>query len=181
MGNIKKFRKKFETPKKLWNKDSIVAEKELMRRYGFKNKKEIWKIGTILNNFKQQAKKIIRTRGEQAEVEKQQLMNKLTRLGILKADSTLDDVLSLTREDLMERRLQTIVYKKNLATSQKQARQMIVHKHIVVGDKKITSPSYLLSVEEENQVGYSPYSKFQSEGHAEREVINLKLQSENTE
>ena len=143
MGNIKKLRKKYHTPKKLWEKNTIVSEKELTKKYGFKNKKEIWKINTLLANFKAQAKKIIRTRGEQAEVEKNQLMGKLTRLGLLDENATIDDVLSLSNEDIMGRRLQTLVHKKGLSGSVKQARQLIVHKHIAIGDNKMTAPSYL--------------------------------------
>lgn len=178
MGNIRKIRKKYNTPKKLWDKNTIVAEKELTKEYGFKNKKEIWKINTMLDNFKEQAKKIIRTRGLQAEVEKQQLMKKLMKLGLINTDSTLDDILTLTNEDLMKRRLQTIVFKKNMANSVKQARQLIVHRHVAIGDVKVTAPSYLVSVAEEAMISYSPYSSFFRDEHPERAAMRTKLKTE---
>ena len=68
----------------------------------------------------------------------------------------------------MERRLQTIVMKKGLARTIKQARQMITHKHIIVGNKVIPSPSYLVTVDDESRILYSPRSKFNDVEHPER-------------
>jgi small subunit ribosomal protein S4 len=49
---------------------------------------------------------------------------------------------------LLERRLDNVVYRLKMATSRKQARQLIVHGHIVVNGKKVSSPSYFVSVGE---------------------------------
>ncbi len=47
---------------------------------------------------------------------------------------------------LLERRLDNVVYRLKLATTRKQARQLIVHGHMVVNGKKVSSPSYQVSV-----------------------------------
>ncbi|MCH7902628.1 hypothetical protein IIC68_02645, partial [archaeon] len=59
-------------------------------------------------------------------------------------------ILSLTIKDVLERRLQTLIYRKKMASSLKQARQFIVHEHISVGDKIIKAPSYLVPLLEES-------------------------------
>ena len=88
-------------------------------------------------------------------------------LGLLKNGSKLDDALNIGLKDLMERRLQTVVVRRNLAKSMDQARQFIIHEHITVGDNKITVPSYMVSVSEEAVVRYSDDSQLKSEGHLE--------------
>jgi len=106
----------------------------------------------MLRKFLHMAKTIIRERTPQSELEKKQLLNRLSSLGLLKKDSEVEDVLNLKLNDLLERRLQTLVHKKNLASTMTQARQYITHEHIAVGSKKITTPSYLVSIEEEPQI-----------------------------
>jgi len=87
------------------------------------------------------------------------LINHLYRIGLLQStEASLSDVLRLTVEDVLERRLQTIVYKKGLAKSLYQARQLIVHGHIAIGNRRVRSPGYLVSRDEEPLVGYYPLS-----------------------
>ena len=40
-----------------------------------------------------------------------------------------------------------------------QARQAVIHGHIMVGDRKVDIPSYTVTVEEEDSVHFSPESK----------------------
>lgn len=70
------------------------------------------------------------------------------------SDLGLEDVLALGTEDVLERRLQTQVHKKELSTSLKHARQLIVHGHIAINDRRVTIPSYIVSLEEERGIGY---------------------------
>ena len=105
---------------------------------------------------------------------KKGLMDSLTRLGILNPSSDLNTILGLTVDDLLKRRLQSIVYSKHMARTLKQARQMITHEHVFVAGNKITIPSYLVNVEEENLVIFSPDSQFKSEDHPERFVEEVK-------
>jgi small subunit ribosomal protein S4 len=50
---------------------------------------------------------------------------------------------------LLERRLDNVIYRLKMATSREQARQIIVHGHILVNGKKVSSPSYLVSINDE--------------------------------
>ena len=70
------------------------------------------------------------------------------------SDLGLEDVLALGTEDVLERRLQTQVHKKKLSNSLKHARQLIVHGHIAINDRRVTIPSYMVSLEEERGIGY---------------------------
>lgn len=168
MGAPRKQRSKFSGPSHPWNKARIDEEKEISRDYGFRNKSEIWKVNSLLRNFRTQAKQIIATRTEQAEKEKELLLKKLRNLGILNQDSTIESVLGLTMKDILERRLQSVVYRKGLARTMLQARQMIVHEHICVGENKITSPGYLVRLSEEGQIKFCSSSSFEDEMHPER-------------
>ena len=152
MGDPKKQRKKFSKPSHPWQKERIEAEKKILKQYGLRRKYEIWKIDSMLKKFLHRAKTIIGERTQQSELEKQQLLSRLYLLGLLKKDSKMEDVLNLSLKDILERRLQTLVYRKELAKTALQARQFITHEHIAVGDRKITSPSYLVSIEEEPKI-----------------------------
>jgi len=171
MGHPKKPKKKYSKPSHPWEKERIEEEKALMIEYGFKNKREMWKVKSMLKKFLEQAKRLSALRTEQAEKEKELLLKKLKRLGILNEKANLNDILNLTFKDIAERRLQTLVFRKGLARSVKQARQFIVHRHIVVDGKKITSPSYIVPVSEEDKISFSPKSPLSSEDHPERKVI----------
>ncbi len=129
--------------------ERIEREKGLTRKYGLKNRRELWKMETLLRNFRRRARKLLALRTTQAEAEKKQLIDRLANLKILKKDAGIDDVLTLKIENILERRLQTIVQSSSLANKPKQARQFIVHGHVTVGGNKVTSPSYLVKADEE--------------------------------
>ena len=169
MGDPKKPRKKYSTPIHPWQKFRIDDEKVLIEEYGLKNKKEIWKITSKVKGFSRQAKSLIARTTPQGEKEKIQLIKRLNRLGLLSEEANLDDVLGLEVRDLMERRLQTMVFRKGLAKSINQARQFIVHQHIIVGDRKITVPSYLVKMGEEHTISFAQISQLADPEHPERE------------
>jgi small subunit ribosomal protein S4 len=158
MGDPKKRRRQYNTPIHPWQKARIDEEVKLIHEYGLKNKKEIWKLASKARDFARQAKKLIADTTAQGELEKKQLLTRLASLNILTANSDLDDVLGLTTKNLMDRRLQTIVVKKGLAKSMKEARQLIVHGHIMISSTKITVPSYLVKKDEEDSITYVPTS-----------------------
>ncbi|MFN3384470.1 MAG: 30S ribosomal protein S4, partial [Archaeoglobaceae archaeon] len=81
------------------------------------------------------------------------VIKKLQKFGILKENATLDDVLDLSVENFLERRLQTIVFRQGLAKTVKQARQMIVHGHIEVDGRKVTCPSFIVLKDLESKIG----------------------------
>lgn len=176
MGTTKKLRKKIVTPSHPWERSRLEKEAKLKLTYGTRRKRELWKMNTILKNFKKQAKKLIALTGEQAELEKKQLIGKLSRLGLVDKDATMDTVLGVTLENLMDRRLQTKVFAMGLAKTQKQARQLIVHGHISINGTVISSPSYLVKVED--KLFFTKSSSFNNPDHPERinERKNLKLE-----
>ena len=170
MGDPRRFGKKFARPFKTWDETRIAEEKELLKDYGLKNKKEIWRTETMLRRFKGQAKNLIATKGPQAEKEKHQLLARLASLGLTSQTADLDTVLGFTINDLLGRRLQTLVFNKKLARTIEQARQFIVHEQITVKGKKIAVPSYMVKRDEEDAISFAPESPLASETHPERMI-----------
>ncbi|MEM2210323.1 MAG: 30S ribosomal protein S4 [Nitrososphaerales archaeon] len=152
MGDPKKPRKKYSSPRHPWRTDQLLSELNLVGTYGLRNKRELWKAKTELSRIRHQARLLLAAPPAKRSIEESKLIMSLSRLGLIPPSATLDDVLSLTVENILERRLQTIVWKKGLAKTPYQARQMIVHGHITVGNRIVTIPSYMVSSEEENLV-----------------------------
>lgn len=170
MGDPRKLRRKYSGPGHPWQKARIEQEKALIKEYGLKNKSEIWKHDSKLKNFAKQAKRLVALQGEQAEKEKKQLLERLQRLGLISAGADTEAVLSLTIKDILERRLQTLVYRKGLANSMRQARQYIAHAHILVGGKQIKAPGYIVKTEEEPTITFVEASTLANPEHPERQV-----------
>lgn len=102
-----------------------------------------------MRKFRRLARQLAANRDESQE---KTLLNKMVKLGLLNESATLDDVLGLNLEMFLDRRLQTVLFKKGLASSPKQARQFIVHGHVRIGERKITYPSYIVPREEELKI-----------------------------
>ncbi|MBI2139924.1 30S ribosomal protein S4 [Candidatus Woesearchaeota archaeon] len=168
MGDPKLRKKTFRGPSHPWQKERILEEAELLRTYGIKNKRELWKAGSLLKKFMRQAKEIIASHGAQADIQKQHLLSKLASYGLISKTAQIEDVLNIALKDILNRRLQTIAFKKNLARTVRQARQFIVHEHITVGDDKITLPSFLVSLEQEPLIAFAANSSFGKADHPER-------------
>lgn len=168
MGDPKKRRKKYSTPNHPWQKERLDTEEPLINAYGLKNKKELWKAQSALRSYRTQAKKLSSSTTEQAVIEQEHLLTRLRRLGMLKAESRMDDVLTLTLHDILERRLQTIVYRKGLAKSMNQARQFITHEHVAIGNVKIKAPGHLVTIDEQAQLNFRPNSTLADPEHPER-------------
>ncbi len=178
MGYVRRLRKKYRTPMHPWIGPNIEKERELKEKYAFKNKVEYFKVNSLLKDFKDRAKRLIAARGPQAEKEKKELLDRLRRLGLLEENARMEDLLAIPIEKIMDRRLQTLLFKKGLARSIKQARQFISHRHIAIAGKKITSPSYIVSRAEEEQVNFVPTSALSDFNHPERAVLEKKPEGE---
>ncbi len=162
MGHPRKARKKYDTPSHPWNAARIKEENRLAQKYGLKTKKEIWKAETMVKKYRRDARHLLGMVTEQTIRERQDLINHLVNAGILGENAKLEDVLDLTVEDVLRRRLQTMVYKKGLANTAKEARVFVVHGHVALNEKKIDSPSYLVKKGEEDLIGFyhsSPVEK----------------------
>ena len=174
MGDPAKHRRKYDTPMHPWQQGRIEKEREFIRQYGLKNKKEIWIMDSKRKSFADQAKRLIAATDTQADTERKLLFSRLIRLGLLSGAPKLDDVLSLSLEDVMNRRLQSLVYKKGYARSMKQARQFITHQHVMVGGRAVTTPSYIVPITEEGSISFFPQSELSSIDHPERIPITKK-------
>ncbi len=170
MGDPKKFKKKYHTPAHPWNKTAIEVEGQLRQEFGLSKKKEIYISSSFLKKYKDIAKRLIADQTGQGAKEGAQITEKLQRLGLLPPGAKLDQVLSLGLKDILERRLQSLVCRKGLAKSMKQARQFITHRHIMLGNKEITSPSYVTSLQEEAVIAFHDRSALKNSDHPERMV-----------
>jgi len=173
MGDPKKQRKKYETPRFPWRTDTLQAELKLLGQYGLRNKHELWRHKTMLSKYRGIARSLLGMSAEQREILEKQLLARLNRLGILPETAVLDNVLDLSLEDILERRLQTLVFKKNMAKSIYQARQLIAHGHVAVGGKCVLSPSYLVLRDEEDKITFSPTSPVANPEHPLRQVVTV--------
>jgi len=168
LGSNTKF---YETPNHPYQGERIATESGLVGKYGLKNKEELWKAQSELRNMRREARKLLgRTQGDAqaAGVEAREFLERLQRLGILGETDELDDVLSLGVTDLLERRLQTVVYRKGLANTTGQARQFISHGHVTVDGARVQRPSYKVSVDEADLVAFDSASPLTDELHPER-------------
>lgn len=172
MGDPKFPRRSYDTPSHPWRGDRIKAETETCNLYGLKNKRELWKAQALLRNLRDQSKNLqarVRLNDEQARLEADLLLKKCARLGLLPMEgSTLNDVLALTPEAVLNRRLQTIVTRKGLASTYKQARQFIVHGHVSIDGRKVTIPGYTVKRGEEDKITFNPHSPISDELHPAR-------------
>ncbi len=146
---MKRSKKKYKKPLKPWAKGRMEKEREIIKNYGLKKKKEIWSAETLLRKFRRMARDSAARKDKKTEIV---LIEKLVNLGMLTPGAGLDDALSLTLENLLDRRLQTVILKKGIANTQKQARQYIVHGKIAVNGRKIVYPSYLVTKNEEDKI-----------------------------
>lgn len=154
MGDPKKIRKKYSRPKKRWDRTRIEEEKKISKDYGLKNKKELWKAETFLRKKRQNARMLLAMPEEKKKQREKELIESLKKIGLVKKNSSLEDVLELKTQELLERRLQTMVLRKGMANTIKQARQFITHGHISVNKNKVSVPSYLVKESEENKIEF---------------------------
>ena len=174
MGDPKFQKKLYSTPRHPWEKSRIDDERKIINQYGLKNKRELWRSQSTLDNIRSQARNLqARTRRNDPLAIKQLnlLLARLSRYKIAPGNASLDDILSLNIESVLERRLQTIVYRRNLAKTVKQARQMISHGHILLNGKRVTVPGLSVEAYEEESIEYSEHSPFMDEHHPVRMVI----------
>lgn len=169
MGDPKFPRRSYDTPSHPWQGERIKEEAILVKQYGLKNKKELWKAKTILRNLRKQSRDLqarLRIGEHQAKMETENLLHKCARIGLLPMEGTrLDDVLGLSDLALLDRRLQTVVFNKGLASTVGQARQFIVHGHVCIDDQKVTIPGYIVTREDEEKIVINPRSPIADELH----------------
>ena len=159
MGDPKKARKTFNRPRSPWRGDQLAMELYLLGSFGLRNKRELWKAQTGLSSVRKQARTLLAATEQVRLREEKKLLDSLKRRGLVADEATLDDILSLTVEDVLGRRLQTLVFKKGMALSPLHARQLVVHGHVTIGERVITIPGYGVRRDEEESVALIPSGK----------------------
>ncbi len=162
MGDPKYPRRVWRKPKLPFNYELKMEELKTLWTFGLKTKRELWKARTELSRLRKQARSLLALRQEVRQEKEPILLKSLSKIGLVEEDSTLDDVLNLQVTDLLSRRLQTVVLKKFGFKTPYQARQALVHGHIMIGDRIVNIPSYTVSVEEENNIRFSPDSSLEN-------------------
>ncbi len=158
MGDPKNPRRAWKKPKRPLNYDLKMEELKTLGTFGLKTKRELWKAHTELSRLRHQARSLLALRQEVRDKEEPILMKSLSKVGLVEESSTLDDVLNLQVTDLLSRRLQTVILKKFSFKTPYQARQAVVHGHIMIGDRIVSVPSYVVGMKEENEIHISPNS-----------------------
>ncbi|MEM3522088.1 MAG: 30S ribosomal protein S4 [Candidatus Bathyarchaeia archaeon] len=174
MGDPKKQRKKYETPLHPWRRDQLDIELKLVGEYGLRNKRELWKYKTMLSKIRGIARSLLAKSIEEREKIEKQYLKKLSSLGLVPENPTLDDVLDMDIKNLLERRLQTIVYRIGLARSIYEARQLITHGHIAIGNRIVRVPSYLVKKVEEQSIAYALGSPLNKPDHPIKALATVK-------
>ncbi|WP_049986901.1 30S ribosomal protein S4 [Halobellus rufus] len=163
--------KRYETPNHPFQGERIAQEGDLLGRYGLKNKEELWRAQSELRNYRREARRLIGdAQGDldAAEAAGEEFLTRLRRYGVLSEGDDISRVLGLDVTDILERRLQTVAYRKGLASTPQQARQFIVHGHVVVDGARVTRPSKTVEVTEEDHIAFDERSPLADELHPER-------------
>jgi len=169
MGYPGKNRKSYSRPRTPWQAERIAQEVEIVKAYGLRNKREVWKAQAVLRKYRQASRSLLAAVAVgQAPPKAEAILNRLKKLGMLKEEGDLDAILSMKVSDVLERRLQTQVYRQGLANSLKQSRQFITHGHIQASGRRVDVPGYLVKRGEEMTIDYYMGSPMAKEGHPER-------------
>ena len=168
MGDPRKPHKKYETPRHPWRKEQLEAELHLLGEYGLRNKRELRRHETMLSKIRGIARTLLGASEEQKSQIESQYLRRLARLGILPESASVDNILDLNVKDLMERRLQTIVFRAGLARSIHQARQFVSHGHISIANEIVSVPSYIVKRDEESRIAFDQRSPLTNAQHPAR-------------
>jgi small subunit ribosomal protein S4 len=155
MGGLKKPKKKYLAgkPKKIWNKQLLLEELQLVGEYGLRNKKELWLARAHLKRITRRARSLLSMTAEERAPLEMPFKERLYKMGFIEDPNVpLDRILSLDVRAVLERRLQTVVYRMGLAKSIHHARQLIVHGHVLVAGRRMTSPGFLVTRELEDKI-----------------------------
>ena len=173
MGDPKKKHKRYSKPKRPYDQAALLEELKLIGAYGLRNKRELWRQRTELSRIRRMAREMLSMEPVERAESERVMTTKFRRLGLVGQGATLEDVLTLRIEDLLERRFQTIVYRRGMAKSLFQARQLITHGHISIGDRKVRAPSYMVTIEDEEKLVYAGSSPLAIPEHPLRRELTV--------
>jgi small subunit ribosomal protein S4 len=173
LGDPKKKHKTFHTPKRPYDTEALMEELRIIGAYGLRNKRELWKVRTELSVMRSRARDLLSLGVEERAIRERAVIEKLAKRGLVMLNGRLEDVLTLSVEDLLERRLQTYIFRRGMASSLFQARQLITHGHIAINDRKVTSPSYQVKITDEDTLDYAESSPYHNPGHPLRRELEV--------
>lgn len=153
--------KVYQTPRRPFEKARLDHELRLVGEYGLKNKRELWTAKYTLAKIRKTARHLLTLPEEDPRrcFEGNALLRKLVYYGILKReDMKLDYVLYLKVNDILERRLQTQVFKKGLAKSIHHARCLITQRHISIRKQIVNVPSFMVRLDSQKYINQSERS-----------------------
>ncbi|KAL0488046.1 ribosomal protein S9 [Acrasis kona] len=165
MRNYRKYNKVYTTPRRPFEKERLDRELKLCGQFGLRCKREVWRVQYALARVRKTARELLTLPEDdpRRQLEGSAVLRRLTRLGLLdESKQNLDYVLSLKTEDLLERRLQTVLFKRNLAKSVHHARVLIRQRHIRVGKQIVNVPSFTVRVDSEKHISFAPTSALHS-------------------
>src|SRR2546426_7870651 len=168
MGDPRKARKTYATPRHPWRKEQLEEELRLLGEYGLRNKRELRHNETMLSEIRGIARTLLGASDEKRARLEKQYLGRLTRLGLLSESASVDNILDLNVKDLMERRLQTVVFKSGLARTIHQARQFVSHGHVSIANEIVSVPSYIVKRDEESRIAFDQRSPLTNAQHPAR-------------
>ncbi len=160
MGDPRRLRKKYNSPRNPFEKERIAEEMQYIGKYGLRNKEELWRHKYHLTHLRELTRKIRALSEEQEKAQFGILRDSLVKKGLVIKDAQPDDILGLPLDAILDRRLQSQVFKLGLARTIYQARQLVTHGHIAVQGSVIDSPAYLIEKSDEGQIDYASNSPF---------------------
>merc|ERR1711924_258622 len=160
---LRNFNKVSFRPKRPFEKERLDAELKLVGEYGLKNKRELYRVNLALSKIRKAARTLLSLpeKDPRRIFQGNALLLRMVRYALL--DDTkqqLDYVLALTTQDVLERRLQTMVFKLGLAKSVHHARVLIRQRHICVGKQIVNVPSFMVRADSQSYIDFCTKSPF---------------------